>query len=226
MGTHKNRIVISTHNILFYGEIWKIIPELSSNTHLICSSVTSTNLVVTAVLYGTDSNPSRTTSHVRKPCSACEWSGGFLGDLLLSSHLLDCLGSEWVRRPLGMSGSKSLVISLMWVRSLARVIFETRQVLFVGGQEVFLGNLPFLPHLTIDSAENEWNNLDKTQIVVSVLALQPKGRWFDPPLLLSYGWDYKPRSRLCEGTFNSAHHNHHHHNQIKKELVFLYILVI
>ena len=29
---------MSTHNICFYGEIWKIVPKLSSNTHLICSS--------------------------------------------------------------------------------------------------------------------------------------------------------------------------------------------
>ena len=32
-------ILMSTHNICFYGEIWKIISKLSSNTHLICSSV-------------------------------------------------------------------------------------------------------------------------------------------------------------------------------------------
>ena len=30
-------ILMSTHNLCFYGEISKIIPELSSNTHLICS---------------------------------------------------------------------------------------------------------------------------------------------------------------------------------------------
>ena len=28
---------MSTHNICFYGEVWKIIPKLSSNTHIICS---------------------------------------------------------------------------------------------------------------------------------------------------------------------------------------------
>ena len=27
-------------------------------------------------------------------------------------------------------------------------------------QVFFLGDLPFLPHLTIDSAQNEWNNFD------------------------------------------------------------------
>ena len=31
-------ILMSTHNICFYGEISKIIPQLSSNTLLICSS--------------------------------------------------------------------------------------------------------------------------------------------------------------------------------------------
>ena len=29
---------MSTHNICFYGEIIKIIPQLSPNTHLICST--------------------------------------------------------------------------------------------------------------------------------------------------------------------------------------------
>ena len=31
-------ILMSTHNICFYGEITKIIPKLSSNTLLICSN--------------------------------------------------------------------------------------------------------------------------------------------------------------------------------------------
>ena len=31
---------MSTHNICFYGEIMKIIPKLSSNTFLICSTGT------------------------------------------------------------------------------------------------------------------------------------------------------------------------------------------
>ena len=30
---------MSTHNIYFYVEIWKIIPELLSNTHHICFTV-------------------------------------------------------------------------------------------------------------------------------------------------------------------------------------------
>ena len=45
--------------------------------------------------------------------------------------------------------------------SLACVLCETSQVLFADGQVVFLGDLPFLPHLTIDSAQNECNNLDR-----------------------------------------------------------------
>ena len=40
VGTHLNRlgetILLSTHNISFYGEIMNIIPKLSSNTLLIC----------------------------------------------------------------------------------------------------------------------------------------------------------------------------------------------
>ena len=38
--------------------------------------------------------------------------------------------------------------------SLARVTCETSQVVLAGGQVVFLGDLPFLPHLKIDSAQN------------------------------------------------------------------------
>ena len=36
-----------------------------------------------------------------------------------------------------------------WVRTLA------------SGQVVFLRDLLFLPHFMIDSAQNEWNNLDR-----------------------------------------------------------------
>ena len=43
--------------------------------------------------------------------------------------------------------SKSLVIPC-----------ETSQVLLTGGQVLCLGDLPFSPHLTIDLAQNEWNN--------------------------------------------------------------------
>ena len=39
--------------------------------------------------------------------------------------------------------------------SLARVTCETSKVLPAGGQVVFLGDLPFSPHLTIDSAKYE-----------------------------------------------------------------------
>ena len=37
----------------------------------------------------------------------------------------------------------------------ARVTCETSQVLLAGGQVVFLGDLPFSPHLSNDSAQNE-----------------------------------------------------------------------
>ena len=37
---------------------------------------------------------------------------------------------------------------------------STSQVLLGGGQVVFLRDLPFLPLLTIDSTQNEWNNPD------------------------------------------------------------------
>ena len=39
--------------------------------------------------------------------------------------------------------------------SLARVTCETSQVLLADGQVFFLGDLPFSPHLMIDSAQNE-----------------------------------------------------------------------
>ena len=39
--------------------------------------------------------------------------------------------------------------------SLARVTSDTSQVVLAGDQVVFLGDLPFLPHLTIDSPQNE-----------------------------------------------------------------------
>ena len=43
--------------------------------------------------------------------------------------------------------------------SLARVKCETSQVLLVGGQVIFLGDLPFSPHLAIGSAQNGLHNL-------------------------------------------------------------------
>ena len=36
---------------------------------------------------------------------------------------------------------------------------EASQVLLADGQMVFLGDLQFFPHLMIDSAQNEQNNL-------------------------------------------------------------------
>ena len=47
--------------------------------------------------------------------------------------------------------------------SLAQFTCETSQVLLRVVKVCFLGDLPFLPHLTIDSAQNEWNNLDRPQ---------------------------------------------------------------
>ena len=44
--------------------------------------------------------------------------------------------------------------------SLAWVTYETSQVLHAGGLVVFLGELMFFPHPTVESAQNEWNNLD------------------------------------------------------------------
>ena len=62
--------------------------------------------------------------------------------------------------------------------SLARVTCETSQVLLVGGQVVFLRDLPFLPHLMTDSAQNEWNNLDRafpdSMITLGQRSGQPK----------------------------------------------------
>ena len=43
----------------------------------------------------------------------------------------------------------------MIARRLARVTCETSQVLLASGQVVILGDLPFSPHLTTDSAQNE-----------------------------------------------------------------------
>ena len=59
--------------------------------------------------------------------------------------------AEWLR-PLT---AKSRVIS-----SFGFEPSETSQVLLAGGHVVFLGDLPFSPHLVTDSAQNEWNNLD------------------------------------------------------------------
>ena len=44
--------------------------------------------------------------------------------------------------------------------SLARVTCEISQVVLAGGQVLFLGDLPFSPHLAIDLTQNESNNLD------------------------------------------------------------------
>ena len=41
---------MSTHNIRFYGEITKIIPKLSSNSLLICSTVQLSNTGITKMV--------------------------------------------------------------------------------------------------------------------------------------------------------------------------------
>ena len=66
--------------------------------------------------------------------------------------------AEWFR-PLIFSALNCLS-SHRWGFALARVTFETSQVLLVGGQGIFLRDLPFSPHLPIDSSQNESNNLD------------------------------------------------------------------
>ena len=67
--------------------------------------------------------------------------------------------AEWVR-PLVFSALNRSSSYRCWFASLARVTCETSHVLLAGGWVVFLGDLPFSPHLAIDSAQNEWNNLD------------------------------------------------------------------
>ena len=57
--------------------------------------------------------------------------------------------AEWLR---------TLIFSTLLITvgsSLAQVTCETSQVLFAGGQKVFLRELPFSPNLTIDLAQNE-----------------------------------------------------------------------
>ena len=69
----------------------------------------------------------------------------------------ETLVAEWVR---------TLIFSTLHHLSSHRCGFEPSldhmrsQVLLVGGQVVFLGALLFSPNLTIDLAQNEWNNLD------------------------------------------------------------------
>ena len=66
--------------------------------------------------------------------------------------------AEWLR-PLIFSALNPFHLTAVG-SSLARVTRETSQVLPAGGQVVFLADVPFSPHLTIDSAQNEWNNFD------------------------------------------------------------------
>ena len=71
-------------------------------------------------------------------------------DTLNSSKLLSTPVAEWL---------KSLIFSALNRSSSHHREFqptcETRQVLLAGVQVFFLGDLPFSPHLTIDSAQNE-----------------------------------------------------------------------
>ena len=49
---------------------------------------------------------------------------------------------------------------ILFKPSLVRVTCETSQVLLVCDQLAFVGDLPVSPHLPIELAQNEWNNLD------------------------------------------------------------------
>ena len=56
-------------------------------------------------------------------------------------------------------------MSKIFDSSPTQVTYETNQVLLAGGHVVFLGDLPFSPHHTIDSAQNVGNKTGrKTQI--------------------------------------------------------------
>ena len=65
--------------------------------------------------------------------------------------------AEWLRMP---------IFSALNCSSSQRCGFEPssdhmREAKYSHGQVFFLGDLPFSSHLTIDSAQNEWNNLDR-----------------------------------------------------------------
>ena len=77
------------------------------------------------------------------------WSGPTLFAQTCLSEILETLRYTYLDSHFTAVGS-----------NLARVTFETSQVLLVHGQLVFLGDLPFSPHLTTDLAQNEWNNLN------------------------------------------------------------------
>ena len=68
-------------------------------------------------------------------------------------NLLAAPVAEWLR-PLIFSALNRWS-SHRFGSSVARVTCETSQVLLAGGQVFFLGDLPFSPHITTDSAQNE-----------------------------------------------------------------------
>ena len=76
--------------------------------------------------------------------------------------------------------------------SLARVTCEASQVLLAGGQVVFLGDLPFSPHLPIDPAQHEWNNIEKK--------LLQSTKWLIPLIPLSQTSLHLPAFRQKELT--------------------------
>ena len=69
----------------------------------------------------------------------------YYGEYFICSLLFNNLQEEIL-----LGGPHGLVVKDAVGSSLARVTCETSQVLLGGGQVVFLGDLPFLPYLTID----------------------------------------------------------------------------
>ena len=61
--------------------------------------------------------------------------------------------AEWLR--MLIFGALNCLSAYCCGLSLAVVTCETIQVLLVDGQIIFLRDLPFLPHLTIDLAQNK-----------------------------------------------------------------------
>ena len=61
--------------------------------------------------------------------------------------------AQWLRPLIFSALNRSPSHRCGFEPSSGRVPCETRQVRFAGGQVVFLGDLPFSPHLAIDSAQ-------------------------------------------------------------------------
>ena len=53
-------------------------------------------------------------------------------------------------------------------------------------------------HVTLCRLENNFDKITRSGggVVDNTLDYQSRGRKIDPPLLRSFGWDFKPRSRL------------------------------